>query len=86
MVTSHVGQHSLDRELDLPGVLFRVVFQDQLEMPFDLIVDLQRFLPNKKLIIKYNNWIDSLNDCINGCVLKLQTNDVVSIALVARFA
>ena len=29
VATSHVGQHSLDRE-DLQGVVFRVVFQDPL--------------------------------------------------------
>ena len=33
VVTSHVGQHSLDRELNLQGVVFRVVVQDLLEMP-----------------------------------------------------
>ena len=34
VVTSHVGQHSLDWELNLQGVAFRMVVQDLLEMPW----------------------------------------------------
>ena len=43
-----MGQHSLDWELDLQGVVFREVFQDLLEMPLRLIIDLQRFLPKRE--------------------------------------
>ena len=43
MATSHVGQNSLDRELEFQGVLFLpAVFPDLLEMPLLSENDFQR--------------------------------------------